>query len=155
MQENTNSEVRDAVFLAGGIALVAFGAGLILAHPAIRQHPAGRRRSAQFAGRRLRWGSAGCRALLEIESHVRCGTRLRMPAWLLSFRAQSFCTSGLVRSRFESMRYRWTLRKADSQFKRSLGRSFGPRAQSDVCNSHVYRRDSLRGRGAWPTRRSD
>jgi hypothetical protein len=37
MQENTNSEVRDAVLLAGGIALVAFGAGLILAHPAVRQ----------------------------------------------------------------------------------------------------------------------
>jgi hypothetical protein len=37
MQENSNSEVRDAVLLAGGIALVAFGAGLILAHPAIRQ----------------------------------------------------------------------------------------------------------------------
>ena len=36
MQENTNSEVRDAVLLAGGIALVAFGAGLILAHPAVR-----------------------------------------------------------------------------------------------------------------------
>jgi hypothetical protein len=37
MQENSNSEVRDAVLLAGGIALVAFGAGLILAHPAVRQ----------------------------------------------------------------------------------------------------------------------
>jgi hypothetical protein len=37
MQENTNLEVRDAVLLAGGIALVAFGAGLILAHPAVRQ----------------------------------------------------------------------------------------------------------------------
>ena len=28
--EKTDSEVRDAVLLAGGIALVAFGAGLIL-----------------------------------------------------------------------------------------------------------------------------
>ena len=37
MQENTNSDVRDAVLLAGGIALVAFGTGLILAHPAIRR----------------------------------------------------------------------------------------------------------------------
>jgi len=35
--ENTNSDVRDAVLLAGGIALVAFGAGLILAHPAVRR----------------------------------------------------------------------------------------------------------------------
>jgi hypothetical protein len=35
--ENTNTDVRDAVLLAGGIALVAFGAGLILAHPAVRQ----------------------------------------------------------------------------------------------------------------------
>jgi hypothetical protein len=42
MQENTNSEVRDAVLLAGGIALVAFGAGLILAHPAVRQTLLGR-----------------------------------------------------------------------------------------------------------------
>jgi hypothetical protein len=41
MQESTNSEVRDAVLLAGGIALVAFGAGLILAHPAIRRTLAG------------------------------------------------------------------------------------------------------------------
>ena len=37
MQENTNVDVRDAVLLAGGIALVAFGAGLILAHPSIRR----------------------------------------------------------------------------------------------------------------------
>ncbi len=37
MQENSNSDVRDAVLLAGGIALVAFGAGLILAHPAVRR----------------------------------------------------------------------------------------------------------------------
>jgi hypothetical protein len=36
MQENTNSDVRDAVLLAGGVALVAFGVGLILAHPAVR-----------------------------------------------------------------------------------------------------------------------
>jgi hypothetical protein len=37
MQENTNTDVRDAVLLAGGIALVAFGAGLILAHPTVRR----------------------------------------------------------------------------------------------------------------------
>jgi len=37
MQEHTNSDVRDAVLLAGGIALAVFGAGLILAHPAIRR----------------------------------------------------------------------------------------------------------------------
>jgi hypothetical protein len=37
MQDNTNAEVRDAVLLAGGIALVVFGAGIILAHPAIRR----------------------------------------------------------------------------------------------------------------------
>ncbi len=37
MQDNTNTEVRDAVLLAGGIALVVFGAGIILAHPAIRR----------------------------------------------------------------------------------------------------------------------
>ncbi|HLN32528.1 MAG TPA: hypothetical protein VK395_32670 [Gemmataceae bacterium] len=37
MQENTDSDVRDAVLLAGGIALAVFGAGLILAHPAIRR----------------------------------------------------------------------------------------------------------------------
>jgi hypothetical protein len=37
MQDNTNSEVRDAVLLAGGFALLVFGAGLMLAHPAIRR----------------------------------------------------------------------------------------------------------------------
>jgi hypothetical protein len=37
MQENTDTDVRDAVLLAGGIALVAFGTGLILAHPAVRR----------------------------------------------------------------------------------------------------------------------
>ena len=37
MHDNTNSEVRDAVLLAGGFALVVFGAGLMLAHPAIRR----------------------------------------------------------------------------------------------------------------------
>jgi hypothetical protein len=37
MNDNTNSEVRDAVLLAGGVALVVLGAGLVLAHPAIRR----------------------------------------------------------------------------------------------------------------------
>jgi hypothetical protein len=37
MQENTNSDTRDAVLIAGGIALVVLGTGLILAHPAIRR----------------------------------------------------------------------------------------------------------------------
>jgi hypothetical protein len=37
MQENNNSEVRDAVLIAGGIALVVLGAGFILAHPGIRR----------------------------------------------------------------------------------------------------------------------
>jgi hypothetical protein len=37
MQENANSEVRDALLIAGGVALVVFGAGMILAHPGIRR----------------------------------------------------------------------------------------------------------------------
>jgi hypothetical protein len=37
MQENTNSEVRDALLLAGGAALLVLGAGLVLAHPAMRR----------------------------------------------------------------------------------------------------------------------
>ena len=37
MQENATVEVRDALLIAGGIALVVFGAGLILAHPGIRR----------------------------------------------------------------------------------------------------------------------
>jgi hypothetical protein len=37
VNDSTNSEVRDAVLLAGGFALVVFGAGLMLAHPAIRR----------------------------------------------------------------------------------------------------------------------
>ena len=37
MQENSNSEVRDALLIAGGIALAVFGAGMILAHPGIRR----------------------------------------------------------------------------------------------------------------------
>ena len=78
MQENTNTEVRDAVLLAGGIALVAFGAGLILAHPAVRQTVLGRSRSARFAGWRHRWSSAGCRTLPETESHVTRGQRVRL-----------------------------------------------------------------------------
>jgi hypothetical protein len=37
MHDETNSEVRNTLFIAGGIALIAFGAGLILAHPDIRR----------------------------------------------------------------------------------------------------------------------
>jgi hypothetical protein len=37
MHDETNSEVRDTLFIAGGIALMAFGAGLILAHTGIRR----------------------------------------------------------------------------------------------------------------------
>jgi hypothetical protein len=37
MHDENNSDVRDTLFIAGGIALIAFGAGLILAHPGIRR----------------------------------------------------------------------------------------------------------------------
>jgi hypothetical protein len=37
MQETTNADARDAVLVAGGVALLIFGAGLLLAHPAIRR----------------------------------------------------------------------------------------------------------------------
>jgi hypothetical protein len=37
MQAETNSEVRDTLLLAGGVALMALGAGLIVANPAVRQ----------------------------------------------------------------------------------------------------------------------
>ncbi len=37
MQDETNSEVRNTLLLAGGIACVAVGAGMILANPAIRR----------------------------------------------------------------------------------------------------------------------
>jgi hypothetical protein len=37
MEENSKTDVRDAVLLAGGVALLAFGAGLILAHPGFRR----------------------------------------------------------------------------------------------------------------------
>ena len=37
MNDETHSEVQNALLLAGGIALVAFGAGLIVAHPGIRR----------------------------------------------------------------------------------------------------------------------
>jgi hypothetical protein len=37
MQENNSSEVRDAVLIAGGIALLVLGAGFVLAHPGIRR----------------------------------------------------------------------------------------------------------------------
>jgi hypothetical protein len=37
MQETKGSEVRDAVLIAGGIALLVLGAGFVLAHPGIRR----------------------------------------------------------------------------------------------------------------------
>jgi hypothetical protein len=37
MQEENSSEVRDAVLIATGVALVVLGAGFVLAHPAIRR----------------------------------------------------------------------------------------------------------------------
>ena len=37
MQEHANAEVRDALLIAGGVALIVFGAGMILAHPGIRR----------------------------------------------------------------------------------------------------------------------
>jgi hypothetical protein len=37
MQETNDLEVRDAVLVAGGIALLVLGAGLVLAHPGIRR----------------------------------------------------------------------------------------------------------------------
>jgi len=41
MHEETNPEVRNTLLLAGGIALIAFGAGMLLANPAIRRMVAG------------------------------------------------------------------------------------------------------------------
>ena len=37
MSEKENSEARDILCLAGGVALMVFGAGLTLAHPGIRR----------------------------------------------------------------------------------------------------------------------
>jgi hypothetical protein len=37
MHDENNGEVQNTLFIAGGIALLAFGAGLILAHPGIRR----------------------------------------------------------------------------------------------------------------------
>jgi hypothetical protein len=37
MQETNGLEVRDAVLVAGGVALLVLGAGLVLAHPGIRR----------------------------------------------------------------------------------------------------------------------
>jgi hypothetical protein len=37
MHENANSEVRDTLLMAGGIALAVLGAGMILTHPGIRR----------------------------------------------------------------------------------------------------------------------
>jgi hypothetical protein len=37
MQAETNSEVQDTLFIAGGIALMVLGAGMILTHSGIRR----------------------------------------------------------------------------------------------------------------------
>ncbi len=37
MQDTNNSEVRDALLLAGGVSLMVLGAGLILSNPRIRE----------------------------------------------------------------------------------------------------------------------
>jgi hypothetical protein len=37
MSESGNSEARDIVCVAGGLALMVFGAGLILVHPGVRR----------------------------------------------------------------------------------------------------------------------
>jgi hypothetical protein len=37
MQETNSSDVRDAVLIAGGIALLVLGAGFVLAHPGVRR----------------------------------------------------------------------------------------------------------------------
>jgi len=37
MHDEANSEVRNALLIAGGVALMAFGAGLILSHPSVRR----------------------------------------------------------------------------------------------------------------------
>ena len=37
MENNGNNGNRDAIYLAGGVALMVFGAGLVLSHPAVRQ----------------------------------------------------------------------------------------------------------------------
>ena len=37
MNSQDNNEVRDTLLLAGGAALVLFGAGVLMAHPLVRQ----------------------------------------------------------------------------------------------------------------------
>jgi hypothetical protein len=37
MTSEENSEVRDTLLLSSGLALIIFGAGLIMAHPVIRK----------------------------------------------------------------------------------------------------------------------
>jgi hypothetical protein len=37
MQDETNSELQNSLFIVGGIAMMAFGAGLILGNPSIRR----------------------------------------------------------------------------------------------------------------------
>ena len=37
MQEDANSEVRDTLLIAGGIALAALGVGMFLADPGLRR----------------------------------------------------------------------------------------------------------------------
>jgi hypothetical protein len=38
MTEESENEARDIVYLAGGAALVVLGAGLAMAHPAVRRN---------------------------------------------------------------------------------------------------------------------
>ena len=37
MSDQANSETRDVLLVAGGVALMAFGAGMLMAHPAVRR----------------------------------------------------------------------------------------------------------------------
>ena len=37
MNNNDSSEIRDTLFVAGGAALMILGAGLVMAHPAVRR----------------------------------------------------------------------------------------------------------------------
>lgn len=37
MHEKNNEEVQNALLLAGGAAFMVFGAGMLLAHPAVRK----------------------------------------------------------------------------------------------------------------------
>jgi hypothetical protein len=37
MQGETNTDVQNTLLIAGGISLIAFGAGMLIANPAVRQ----------------------------------------------------------------------------------------------------------------------